>query len=126
MSGGKKFIYRQFTFVITLAKRCLKPLQTSTCSHLLDATDHDGKKKKNPTPRLFFNSNRAAVIRIQILIRILIGASILKLTSGFKLRIINSLMYFRRVRFACHNCNIQLFQLTLSGRSSKLKDKTER
>ena len=51
-------------------------------------------------------------LRNQILIRTLIGASILnkmntflKLTSGFKFQIINSLMYQRGIRFALHDCN---------------------
>ena len=67
----------------------------------IDATDG----KTSSIPRLLFNSNRAAVIRNQILIRTMIGASIfnkmnafLKLTSGFKFRIINSLKFHVNAR----------------------------
>ena len=74
--GGVKSVYRQFTFVIALALT-LSEIPSNlnmffsgrTYSRLLYATDG----KTNSISRLLFNSNRAAVIRNQILIRTSIG-----------------------------------------------------
>lgn len=63
------------------------------------------KWKTYSITRLLFTSNRAAIIRNEILIRKLINAyPFYKLTNRFKFQIINSLNS-RGARFAWHYCN---------------------
>ncbi len=96
-SKMKKNIYRQFTLVIARAKRCLSPIKTSTCffgrvhAYLMQQTVRQ-------IQFLLFTSNRATVIKNQVLIRALACAyvfnktdALLKLTNGFKFQIIKVL-----------------------------------